>query len=241
MEKDIDEIKPRKWLVLILILIALAISVVLINKIVTDRKTKEDKKEHTSILDKINIDNIGNVIKKEEFNSKFERYTGSQSGFFLEDMFDILITHNKKYQDYKVVLKYNEINTTEPEEIKTIKKGIKRADKFEVSVNYNNEGLVYEIVLELTEKDMSEVRRFNSIYEIQTGTKIGISVKNLLDDVITNNKTKPERILTIVYKDVNTTDVEAIKNLKSRFSDWTDYEVSLNYNEEGFVYQIVIE
>lgn len=241
MGRDIDEIKPRKWLVIILILIALTISVVLINKIVNDRKTNEDKKGNTSILDKINIDNIGNTINEYEFNSKFERYTGSQSGFFLEDMFDILITHNKKYQDNKVVLKYNDINTNDPEEIKTIKKGIKRADKFEVSVNYNDEGLVYEIVLELTEKDMSEVRSFNSSYEIQTGTKIGISVKNLLDDVITNNKTKPERILTVIYKDINTTDVEVIKNLKSRFSDWTDYEISLNYNEEGFVYQIVIE
>ena len=241
MEIDIDEIKPRKWLVVILILIALVISVILINKIVKDKKVNESNKESNSIFDKLNINNIENTINKVEFNSKFERYTGSESGFFLEDMFDILITHNKKYQDNKVMLKYNDYNTTNPDEIKKVKQGIKRGDKFEVSVNYNDEGLVYEIVLELTEKDMSEVRSFNSLYESHTGTKIGISLKNLLDDIITNNKTKPERILTVIYKDINTNDVEAIKNLKSRFGDWTEYEVSLNYNEEGFVYQIVIE
>lgn len=241
MERDIDEIKPRKWLVVILILIVLAISVVLINKIVTDRKSKEDKKENTSILDKLNIDNIGNTIKKEEFNSKFERHTGSQSGFFLEDMFDILITHNKKYQDNKVVLKYNEINTTDPEEIKNVKSNIKNGDKFEVSINYDENGYVNEIVLELTEKDMTEVNWFNSSFESYSGTKWGTRVKDMLDDIITNNKTNPNRILTVIYKDTNTSDVEIIKNLKSNFDDWTDYEVSINYNEEGYIYQFVIE
>ena len=238
MKKDIDEIKPRKWLVIILILIAIIISVVLINKIVTDRK--ENKKESSNIFDKINNNKIENTLNKYEFNSKFERYSGSQSGFFLEDMFDILIIHNKKY-DKKVTLKYNEINTTDTEEIKNIKQTIKNGDKFEVSINYDENGLVYEIVLELTEKDMSEARSFNVHFEMYSGTERGLSLRNLLDNVITNNKTKPERILTVIYKEVNTTDVEAIKNLKSRFSDWTQYEVSLNYNEEGFVYQIVIE
>ena len=42
MERDIDEIKPRKWLVVILILIALTISVILINKIITDKKEKDE-------------------------------------------------------------------------------------------------------------------------------------------------------------------------------------------------------
>jgi len=239
MEKDIDEIKPRKWLVVILLLIAIAISVVLINKIVIDRK--ENKKENNNnIFDKLHT-NTNNTFDKDSFNSKFERYTGSESGFFLEDLFDITITNNKKYPDKKVAIRYNEINTTDPEEIKSIKKGIKNGDKFEVSVNYNKDGIVFEVVLELTEKDMSEARGFNSSYEMYSGTEIGISVKNLLDKIITNNKTKPDRILTIIYKDVNTSDVQQIKNIKSRFADWTEYEVSLNYNENGFVYQIVIE
>ena len=36
-------------------------------------------------------------------------------------------------------------------------------------------------------------------------------------------------------------DVELIKNLKSKFDDRAEYEITLNYNEDGFVYQIVIE
>lgn len=239
MEKDIDEIKPRKWLVIILILIALAISVVLINKIVTDRKENENKKESHSIFDI--FENIDSSFNKDSFNSDFEFYTGSKSGFLLKNMFEKVITNNKKNTDNKISIKYNDINTSDPNEIKNIKTNIKDGDEFEVSVNYNEDGFVYEIVLELTEKDMSEVRWFNSSYEMYNGTEWGTTIKDLLDKVITNNKTNPERLLTIIYKETITSDVEIIKNLKSNFEKWTDYEVSLNYNEEGYVYQIVIE
>jgi len=240
MERDIDEIKPRKWLVVILILIALAISVVLINKIVTDRREKENNKESQSIFDIFNIYKIESSFKKEEFNSDFEFYTGSKSGFLLENMFEEVITNNKK-NEIKVAIKYNEINTTNPEEIKKLKSNIKKGDKFEVSVNYDENGYVNEIVLELTEKDMTEVNWFNSSFKSYSGTKWGTRVKDMLDDIITNNKTNPDRILTVIYKDINTSDVETIKNLKSNFNDWTDYEVSINYNEEGYIYQFVIE
>ena len=241
MEKDIDEIKPRKWLVVILILIAIIISVILINKTITDKKEKENKKENNSILDIFNINKIENSFKKESFNSDFEFYTGSKSGFLLENMFEEVITNNKKNPDTLVSIKYKEINTTDPNEIKNIKKSINSGDKFEVSINYNEDGFVNQIILELIEKDMSKIKYFNSSYESNSGTEWGTSIKSLLDKVITNNKTNPERILTIIYKDTNTSDVELIKNIKSNFDDWTKYEVSLNYNEEGYVHEIVIE
>ena len=240
MEKDIDEIKPRKWLVIILILIALAISVVLINKIVTDREKKQNNKESHSIFNIFNINKIENSFKKESFNSDFEFYTGSKSGFLLENMFEKVITNNKK-NERKVAIKYNEINTTNSEEIKNIKKSIESGDKFEVSINYDQNGYVSEIVLELTKKDTTKIDWFNTSYEHYNGTEYGTRVKDLLDKIITNNKTNPDRILTVIYKDINTSDVEIIKNLKSNFDDWTKYEISLNYNEEGYIYQFVIE
>jgi len=156
-------------------------------------------------------------------------------------MFEEVITNNKKNTENLVSIKYNEINTTDPEEIKNIKKGINSGDKFEVSVNYNEKGMVSEIVLELTEKDKSKIRGFNSSYESFNGTEWGTRVKDLLEKVVINNKTNPDRILTIIYKDTTTSDVEQITNLKSNFDDWTDYEVSVNYNEEGYIYQIVIK
>jgi len=241
MEKDIDEIKPRKWLMVILILIALTIVVILVNKIVSDKKEKDKNKESHSVFDIFNFSEFKTSFDIEAFNSDFEFYTGSKSGFLLENMFEEVITNNKKNTENLVSIKYNEINTTDPEEIKNIKKGINSGDKFEVSVNYNEKGMVSEIVLELTEKDKSKIRGFNSSYESFNGTEWGTRVKDLLEKVVINNKTNPDRILTIIYKDTTTSDVEQITNLKSNFDDWTDYEVSVNYNEEGYIYQIVIK
>ena len=241
MEKDIDEIKPRKWLVVILILIALIISVILISKIITDRKEKTDNKEKYSIFDLFDINKIENTFNKDSFNSDFEFYTGSKSGFLLENMFEKVITNNKKNIEHKVSIKYNEINTSNPEEIKNLKTSIAEGDRFEVSVNYDEQGYVNEIILELIKKDNSDAKRFNSPYEINNGTKKGISVKHILDKIVTNNKTNSERILIVIYKDKNTSDVEEIKNLKYDIDDWTDYEISFNYDGEGYIYQIVIE
>lgn len=241
MERDIDEIKPRKWLVVILILIAIVIGVILINKIITDKKEKERHKETHNIFDIFNFDKIESSFGKDTFNAEFEHYSGSKNGFSVENMLEDVITNNKKNTDKKISIKYNEINTTEPEEIKKLKKDINDWDKFEISINYNENGYVNEIVLELTEKDKSKVIGFNSTFEFYNGTESGFSVKKLLDKVITNNKTNTIITLTIIYKDTNTTDVETIKNLKNNFVDRNDYEVSLNYNDEGYVYQIVIE
>lgn len=240
MERDIDEIKPRKWLVVILILIALSISVVLINKIIIDKKVKEENKESNGIFDIFNIGKLESSFEKESFNSTFEHYSGSKSGFFLENLFEKVITNNKK-NDKKIAIKYNEINTIEQDEIKNIKKGIKDGDEFEVTINYNENGWVTEIELELTKKDKTEIIWFNTSFQTYSGTGWGTNVKDLLEKIVTNNKTNPERILTVIYKDVNTNDIEQIKNLKSSFDDWTEYEVSLEYNEEGYIYQIVIK
>lgn len=240
MEKDIDDIKPRKWLVVILILVALSISVILINKIVTDRK--ENSKKDNNIFNIFNgFEGIESSFKKDSFNSNFEFYMGSKSGNSLNNLIDEIITNNKKNKNHLVTVVYKEINTTDSEIIKTIKDNIKTFDKYEISLDYDDKGFVNKITVELKEKDMSEVREFNLSYEMYTGTEYGTSVKNLIDKVITNNKTNSNRTLTIIYKDTNTSDVETIKNLKQKLDDWTKYEVSLNYDEEGFINQIVIE
>ena len=78
------------------------------------------------------------------------------------------------------------------------------------------------------------------MYESRTGTQWGISLRNILDEVITNNTTNSEHLLTVKYKNTETTDPEEIKNLKKSFDEWTDYEVSLDYDEDGFVNKIII-
>ena len=112
---------------------------------------------------------------------------------------------------------------------------------------YERTNKQFKICMEICKKskkvyvDEMSKRTFNFTYETSNGTQNGFNVKNLLDDVITNNKTNKDHILNVMYKDTNTTDVEIIKNLKSNFDEWTKYEISLDYDENGYVNQITIE
>lgn len=98
------------------------------------------------------------------------------------------------------------------------------------------------------EKTKTQKEIFNSQFE--NGTKDRDYVKKLLDKVITNNKTKEEYIITVSYKEKETSnpnDIMSIKkelvsDSKDTISDlFTEYEVSLEYDDNGYVNKITIE
>ena len=82
---------------------------------------------------------------------------------------------------------------------------------------------------------------FNNGFEIYGGTKAGAHVKVLVDKIITNNKKEKDKIITVIYKGENITDTEELKNIKRNFGDFTEFEVSFEYNETGYIYQAEIE
>lgn len=88
--------------------------------------------------------------------------------------------------------------------------------------------------------DEVNTRRFNGALELYVGSNSGNLVKSLLDKVITNNKTE-ERKITVKYYDTETQDTTTIKNIKMGLEDFDDFEVSLEYDKEGYVYLVVIE
>ena len=79
------------------------------------------------------------------------------------------------------------------------------------------------------------------------GTEWGSSVSNVLDKIITNNKTNPERTIRVIYGNINTVDEykkdSMAKNyIKNKLDKWkTDYEVILDYDDVGFVNQVTIQ
>lgn len=85
-----------------------------------------------------------------------------------------------------------------------------------------------------------EINSFNSKYESDTGTKSKFFIESTLDDVVTNNKTNKTHIINVVYNDINTNVTEEIVELKHSLED-KDYEVSVDYDEAGFVNKIVLE
>lgn len=82
---------------------------------------------------------------------------------------------------------------------------------------------------------------FNSNYELYTGTQWGSSCELILNNAITNNKKNPEHLIVVKYNEKETSNPSEITKIKQSLNKWDEYEISLNYDESGFVSEIVIE
>lgn len=244
---SVDEPKPRRWLLVLLIVIALIIVVILLNKIVIDKQEKEKNNTNSwgifEVFRKMEVGEMKSDFDKNSFNSDFTFYVGTKYGSNVSNLIDKIITNNKTNKEHLITVIYNNENLTDSTKIKNIKNELSEWNQYEVSEDYDDDGYINKITIESKKGYVDEAskRTFNFTYETSNGTQNGFNVKNLLDDVITNNKTNKDHILNVMYKDTNTTDVEIIKNLKPNFDEWTKYEISLDYDETGYVNQITIE
>ena len=86
-----------------------------------------------------------------------------------------------------------------------------------------------------------ETKMFNAPFELFSGSQNGFFLENLLEKVITNNKTEVEHIITVVYNGIMTATPDEITSMKQNFEDSKEYEVSLDYDANGFVNKITIK
>ena len=93
--------------------------------------------------------------------------------------------------------------------------------------------------IEKQRKD-SEIKTFNSKLEMYAGTQWGTSVVTVIDMVITNNKKNKDHIITVSYNGVDTQDEEEIRNFKSNFETFTDYEIIYDYDDDGFINKVTL-
>lgn len=85
-----------------------------------------------------------------------------------------------------------------------------------------------------------EIDRFNSTYELFSGTKSKFFLETLLDDIVTNNKKNKEHQIIVIYKKTNTNNPDKIVKLKHSLKNG-NYEVSLDYDDNGFVYKVTLK
>ncbi len=181
-------------------------------------------------MDKINVS---------EFNSGISNCEGTNSGTAVTWLLDSIITSNKT-KDRKIAIKYNDIETQDVEKIKEIKLDMDKFKTYEVSIEYDESGYVTVAKIEelITKSDISS---FNTSFEmLYSGTKMGNSVTQLLDEIITNNKTK-ERKVTVKYNDTETQDEVTIREIKKNIETFDNYEIIFEYDAEGFINKAVIE
>lgn len=89
-------------------------------------------------------------------------------------------------------------------------------------------------------QDQSDMEFSISSLEKYQGTQYGSSLRSLIDEIIQNNK-KNDLKITVKYNNIETQDTEEIKNLKNNIEDTKKYEISFDYNEEGYIYKTTIE
>ena len=89
-------------------------------------------------------------------------------------------------------------------------------------------------------KNKITMAQFNGPLEIYSGTNMGTGVEAVLDSVITNNK-KQDRKITVKYVETETQDEDQIKKIKQSIGTYSEYEVSFEYDEEGYMNKVTIE
>lgn len=101
--------------------------------------------------------------------------------------------------------------------------------------------IIYNIFRNFGSESDFNINLFNSKYEFVSGKKTGISISHTLDDIVTNNKKNKDHKITVIYKDITSNEELKIKEIRDKLSDWTDYDVSLNYDNSGYVNKITIK
>ena len=179
-----------------------------------------------------------NKVTIGQLNGALEIYSGTNIGTVVEEVLDSIITNNKK-QDRKITVKYMETETQNEQEIRNIKQDIKTHSEYEVSYEYDEEGYIKEVKIEKQVSEF-EVSSFNNGLEIYAGSTIGGTVTAVLDNIITSNKTE-DRKITVKYMQTETQNEEEIKGIKRNIGTFNKYEITYEYDADGFINKATIE
>ena len=263
-ELSIDEVKQeseeknikqkstgnRKFILYILIIILIVSVVTLAIRIGNDRKNKESRflKLFNSVFDK--VEDTRNEISVSSFNLFIE--SGTISGFFLSGDIDEIIDSNKTNKEHLIEVVFDgDSYGTEPEKIKEIKSKINDSSdsKYDVSLDYDEKGFINKVTI--TTIETISTSSFNRLLELYIGTQYNSSVRDLLDNVIKSNNKYKDHLVEVVYQGTSYgTDDEGIRNAKTNIgtnafkengNGFIEYEVSLDYDDDGYVIKVTIE
>ena len=163
-----NDLRPRKWLLVILVVITIAIVGVLVYKTVLGissalsnsngswgvfnlfkgNDTFEENAEDIINETQKEVTNQREKIAKDSFNYKFEQNIGTNYSTVVGWLLDDVILNNKKNKDYLITVVFKYKSTTNPEEIKNFKKQFISNHQYEVSIDYDDEGYVNKITIE---------------------------------------------------------------------------------------------
>ncbi|MCF0125709.1 MAG: hypothetical protein HUJ68_08150, partial [Clostridia bacterium] len=87
-----------------------------------------------------------------------------------------------------------------------------------------------------------EKNRFNSTFKtLYYGSNDGFFMNDFIDAVIKSNEEHPEYIINVNYGGTETSDASELRNMKSKFTNGTKYEIIYEYSENGLINKAKIE
>lgn len=116
---------------------------------------------------------------------------------------------------------------------------IKEYDNNDSSENSN----YYDQVQKMAKEQMknNEIEDFNRSIEPAQGTNSKFALSSYLDKVVTSNKKNKDHVITVVYRETTTTNEDDIVKIKHMLDNTKKYEVSLDYDEDGYISKITIK
>lgn len=88
---------------------------------------------------------------------------------------------------------------------------------------------------------------FNSTFEMNQGTKSGMFAKSQVDNVVKNNKKDKEHLIEVIFDGTSygtaPSNISNVKNKLQEFNGYKfqEYEISLDYDDNGYVNKVTIE
>lgn len=93
------------------------------------------------------IETKNESIDANMFNIQFSDMNGQKSTFFINDYLDEIVTNNKKQQEHIITVKYQDKETSNPDEIIAIKKSLDESKQYELSTDYDQAGFINKLTI----------------------------------------------------------------------------------------------
>lgn len=93
------------------------------------------------------IETKNESIDVDMFNIQFSGINGQKSTFFINDYLDEIVTNNKKQQKHIITVKYQDKETSNPDEIIAIKKSLDESKQYELSTDYDQSGFINKLTI----------------------------------------------------------------------------------------------
>ena len=193
--------------------------------------------------DKLNVDNTTKKddIKIENENKNKNKTNDKDLRKILIPLIIALVVIALILGIYKIS-NFRTVNKAAGEILTTSKEIDKESSGIFISfINFIKEIVSGQIEEQKEEDKQNEIKHYNSKFDIYSGKQYGNFLDNLLENVINNNKTQKEHIITVKYNQNETNIPEEIKTIKSQLEKLDEYEVTLDYDDNGYVNKVTIE